>query len=256
MRARAAAADVCAPVGGASGRRRAEPERRPGRYGEAVTLPLGTLPLSGVLATIAAFPGAVEVPGPADGEVGEMRAPDGATLSEDGHYWWDGEQWQVNDDSVAGAADAGDAAAGGVGHARAEADAVATSAGGAAGGAAAQPAPEVVLTGTAGFDPPFPRVGHPIEYTWSEVNIGGDLTEPYHAKVDFKDPDGQIIDSDLVECAALTHMQEATRSKTLSAPTKATIGYSIELWVDVDHNANFSEGLNYAYHNVDADEDS
>ena len=61
-----------------------------------------------------------------------------------------------------------------------------------------------------------------------------------------------MLDEDLVECSKLEANGEASRTKTLSAPQKATIGYSIELWVDVDHNANFSEGLNYAYHNVDA----
>jgi hypothetical protein len=153
--------------------------------------------------------------------------PEGATRSEDGNYWWDGTDWQA------------------IAHGGEQ-----------AGGHTGQPAApqEIVLIGEAGFDPPFPVVGHPIEYYWSETNVGGPATDPYHAKVDFKDPDGNIIDSLQVECAPLETHQEARRTQTLSAPTKATIGYSIELWVDVDHNVNFSEGLNYAYHNVDASE--
>jgi hypothetical protein len=153
------------------------------------------------------------------------QPPEGAQRSEDGNYWWDGNEWQPM------SADAGGSHGGGQGVAK---------------------PPEVVLVGTAGFDPAFPVVGQPIEYTWSEENIGGPTPDTYHAKVEFKDPDGNIIDSDLVECSKLETNGQATRSKTLSAPQKATIGYSIELWVDVDHNTNFSEGLNYAYHNVDA----
>ena len=50
------------------------------------------------------------------------------------------------------------------------------------------------------------------------------MSVTYHAKVEFKDPDGNIIDSDLVECAKLETNGQATRSKTLSAPTKAGRG--------------------------------
>lgn len=153
------------------------------------------------------------------------QPPEGAQRSPDGNYWWDGNEWQ------AVAAGSGDGGAGGQQH--------------------AQP-PEVVLVGEAGFNPPFPEVGKPIEYYWSERNVGGPTPDTYHARVKFTDPDGNILDEDLVECSKLETNGEASRTKTLSAPQKATIGYSIELWVDVDHNANFSEGLNYAYHNVDA----
>lgn len=157
--------------------------------------------------------------------------PEGAQLSPDGHYWWDGNEWQP----VGGAAGSSGSA-------------------GAAGSAAPAVPPEVVLVGTAGFDPAFPVVGQPIIYTWSEENIGGPITDTYHARVEFKDPDGNILNADatMVECSALDTNGQATRSTNLPAPTKATIGYSIELWVDVDHNTNFSEGLNYAFHNVDA----
>lgn len=115
--------------------------------------------------------------------------------------------------------------------------------------------PEVVLIGEAGFDPAFPKVGHEIVYYWSETNIGGPHPDAYHARVDWKDPDGQIIDSIMVECSALQTNEQAQRSTTLSPPTESTIGYSIELYVDVDHHANFSEGYNYAYHNVDASDE-
>jgi hypothetical protein len=164
--------------------------------------------------------------------------PEGAQLSPDGQYWWDGNEWQPTGGDAAGSSGSAAAAAG-------------SGAGGS--GAPAAP-PEVVLIGVAGFDPTFPVVGQPIVYTWSEENIGGPITEPYHAKVEFKDPDGNILNADaiMVECAPLDTNGQATRTTTLPAPTKATIGYSIELWADVDHNTNFSEGLNYAYHNVDA----
>ncbi len=40
--------------------------------------------------------------------------PEGAQLSEDGHYWWDGENWQLVDDTAGGAGGGtGDAGAGG-----------------------------------------------------------------------------------------------------------------------------------------------
>lgn len=151
--------------------------------------------------------------------------PEDAPRSPDGKYWWDGRDWQPT--------------------------AAGSDAGGQGGQQHPQP-PEVVLVGEAGFDPPFPVVGQPIEYYWSERNVGGPTPDMYHARVKFTDPDGNVIDEDLVECSKLETNGEASRTKTLSAPQKATIGYSIELWVDVDHNANFREGLNYAYHNVDA----
>ncbi len=156
--------------------------------------------------------------------------PEGAQLSPDGQYWWDGNEWQLVGSDPGGSSDSG----------------------GADGGAPAVP-PEVVLIGTAGFDPAFPVVGQPIVYTWSEENIGGPITDTYHAKVEFKDPDGNLLNADaiMVECEPLDTNGQATRTTTLPAPTRATIGYSIELWTDVDHNVNFSEGLNYAYHNVD-----
>ena len=157
-----------------------------------------------------------------------MTAPPAdAQRSEDGNYWWDGSNWQP-------------VAASGTGGATG------------AGGAQPQQPPEVVLIGEAGFNPPFPEVGKQIEYYWSERNVGGPTPDTYHARVKFSDPDGNVIDEDLVECAKLETNGEASRTKSLSAPQKATIGYSIELWVDVDHNTNFSEGRNYAYHNVDA----
>jgi hypothetical protein len=112
--------------------------------------------------------------------------------------------------------------------------------------------PEVYLVGEAGFDPPFPKVNEPIVYYWSEMNRGGAHADVYHARVSWKDPDGNIIDDIGVECSPLATNESATRSTELSPPSKATIGYSIELWADVDHHTNFSEGYNYAYHNVDA----
>jgi hypothetical protein len=115
--------------------------------------------------------------------------------------------------------------------------------------------PDVYLIGEAGFDPAFPKVGHPVVYYWSEANRGGQHQSDYHARVSWKDPDGNIIDDVSVDCTPLATGDSAYRSIELSAPQQATIGYSIELWVDVDHHSSFSEGYNYAYHNVDASED-
>src|SRR5215469_6743978 len=36
-----------------------------------------------------------------------MTVPAGATLSEDGHYWWDGQQWQLVDHAGGGAQQTG-----------------------------------------------------------------------------------------------------------------------------------------------------
>lgn len=121
---------------------------------------------------------------------------------------------------------------------------------------AAPPAapPEVFLVGEAGFDPSFPKVGHPVVYSWSEYNRGGVHDGDYHARVSWKDPDGNIIDDVSVDCTALPTGETAYRRVELSPPQVAGIGYSIELWVDVDHHGSFSEGYNYAYHNVDASE--
>ncbi len=121
-------------------------------------------------------------------------------------------------------------------------------------GGAEQPAqpPDVYLVGEAGFDPPFPKVGEKVVYYWSEANRGGKHPDVYHARVSWKDPDGNIIDDVSVECSALGTNESAYRTTELSPPKKEGIGYSIELWADVDHHSNFSEGYNYAYHNVDA----
>ncbi len=69
------------------------------------------------------------------------------------------------------------------------------------------------------------------------------------------DPDGNIIDDVSVDCSPLATGDTAYRTVELSAPQQATIGYSIELWVDIDHHGQFSEGYNYAYDNVHASED-
>jgi hypothetical protein len=122
---------------------------------------------------------------------------------------------------------------------------------------AANPAPpappEVYLIGEAGFTPVFPKVAEPVTYYWSEANIGGQPPDTYHARVIWK-VDEQVIDDVLVDCAALGTNGTAYRTTQLSAPSQAGIGYSIELWVDVDHHTNFREGYNYAYHAVTVDD--
>jgi hypothetical protein len=95
-------------------------------------------------------------------------------------------------------------------------------------------------------------VGTPIEYYWSEVNVGGPTPDTYNARVLFKNDD-QVIDDKSVECTKLDTNQSANRTTTLSAPSAAGIGYSIELWVDIDHNEQ-STTANYAYHAVTVDE--
>ena len=113
--------------------------------------------------------------------------------------------------------------------------------------------PQVILTGEAGFEPKFPVVGTPIEYYWSEINVGGKHpTDTYNARVVFKNDD-QVIDDMSVECAALATNEAANRTTTLSAPTERGISYSIELWVDIDHNEQ-STTANYAYHSVTVDD--
>jgi hypothetical protein len=44
-----------------------------------------------------------------------MNVPEGAQLSDDGHYWWDGTDWQPTGNGEAGGAAAGGGAAGGAG---------------------------------------------------------------------------------------------------------------------------------------------
>ena len=56
-----------------------------------------------------------------------------------------------------------------------------------------------------------------------------------------------------IDCAPLAHNTSAYRTTDLSAPSQEGIGYSIELWVDVDNHSNFREGYNYAYHAVTVD---
>jgi hypothetical protein len=121
-------------------------------------------------------------------------------------------------------------------------------------GREAPPAPPlVILTGEAGFEPKFPVVGTPIEYYWDEINVGGKHTEDvYNARVVFKNDD-QVIDDISVECTPLDTNEAAHRTTTLSAPSARGIGYSIELWVDIDHNAQ-STTTNYAYHSVTVDD--
>ncbi len=114
------------------------------------------------------------------------------------------------------------------------------------------PPPQVIVTGEAGFDPAFPVVGSPITYYWSEVNIGGPTPDTYNARVLFKNDD-QVIDDVSVECTKLETNEAANRTTQLSAPTTAGIGYSIELWVDIDHNYEATTA-NYAYHAVTVDE--
>ena len=113
--------------------------------------------------------------------------------------------------------------------------------------------PEVYLIGEAGFTPVFPKVGEPVTYYWSEANVGGRHPDIYHARVVWK-VDERIIDDVLVDCSELATNDTAYRTTELSAPSEAGIGYSIELWADVDHHSNFSEGYNYAYHAVTVDD--
>ena len=113
--------------------------------------------------------------------------------------------------------------------------------------------PEVYLFGESGFTPVFPKVGEPMTYYWSEANIGGEPPETYHARVIFK-VDDQTIDDLLVDCSPLPTNGTANRTTNLSTPTVAGIGYSIELWVDVDHHTTVREGYNYAYHTLTVDD--
>ena len=113
--------------------------------------------------------------------------------------------------------------------------------------------PEVYLIGEAGFTPVFPKVGEAVSYYWSEANAGGQHADTYHARVIWK-VDDRIIDDVFVDCPPLATNDSAYRTKELSAPTAAGIGYSIELWVDVDHHSNYREGYNYAYHAVTVDD--
>lgn len=113
--------------------------------------------------------------------------------------------------------------------------------------------PEVYLIGEAGFTPAFPKVGEPVSYYWSEINVGGEHPDTYHARVVWK-VDDHIIDDVLTDCSPLVTNDSAYRTHELSAPSESGIGYSIELWVDVDHHSNFSEGYNYAYHAVTVDD--
>jgi len=113
--------------------------------------------------------------------------------------------------------------------------------------------PQVILVGEAGFEPKFPVVGTEIEYYWSEINVGGKHTEDvYHARVVFKNDD-QVIDDISVECTPLATNETAYRTTKLSAPRERGISYSIELWVDIDHNEQ-STTANYAYHSVTVDD--
>jgi len=114
------------------------------------------------------------------------------------------------------------------------------------------PGPEVILNGEAGFTPVFPKVGDAITYYWGESNIGDPHTEGYHARVMWKHGD-TVIDDVFVDCTALGHNESAQRTTQLSAPTASGIDYSIELWVDTDHNQNTTTA-NYAYHAVTVDE--
>ena len=119
---------------------------------------------------------------------------------------------------------------------------------------AAPPAPpEVYLIGEAGFTPIFPKVGEAMTYYWSEANAGGEHPEAYHARVIWK-VDDQTIDDLLVECTPLPTNGTMYRTTDLSAPSAAGIGYSIELWIDVDHHTTVREGYNYAYHAVTVDD--
>ena len=113
--------------------------------------------------------------------------------------------------------------------------------------------PDVYLIGESGFTPVFPKVGEPVTYYWSEANRGGAHPDIYHARVVWK-VDEQIIDDASVECSPLATDGTAYRTTQLSAPSAEGIGYSIELWADVDHHSNFSEGYNYAYHAVTVDD--
>ena len=112
--------------------------------------------------------------------------------------------------------------------------------------------PEVYLVGEAGFTPVFPKVGEPVTYYWSEANAGGQHPETYHARVIWK-VDERVIDDVFVDCSPLPTNATAYRTTDLSAPTEAGIGYSIELWLDVDHHTTVSERYNYAYHAVTVD---
>ncbi len=113
--------------------------------------------------------------------------------------------------------------------------------------------PDVYLIQESGFTPVFPKVGEPLTYYWSEANRGGQHPDTYHARVVFK-VDDQIIDDISVDCAPLATNDSAYRTTELSSPAQEGIGYSIELWADVDHHSNFSEGYNYAYHAVTVDD--
>lgn len=113
--------------------------------------------------------------------------------------------------------------------------------------------PDVYLIGEAGFTPVFPKVGEAVTYYWSEANRGGQHPDTYHARVVWK-VDDRTIDDVSVDCEPLANNTSAYRTTELSAPTESGIGYSIELWVDVDHHSNYSEGYNYAYHAVTVDD--
>ena len=119
---------------------------------------------------------------------------------------------------------------------------------------AAPPAPpEVHLVGVSGFTPVFPKVGEPMTCYWAEANIGGEHPETYHARVIWK-VDDQTIDDLLVDCTPLPTNGSINRTTDLSTPTTPGIGYSLELWIDVDHHTTVREGYNYAYHAVTVDD--
>jgi hypothetical protein len=152
--------------------------------------------------------------------------PEGAQLSDGGHYWWDGGDWQPVDHAAVAAAS---------GAAPAGAETPPAGAGSGSGsGTEAPPEPRfVVLSGESKFtDPTY--LGETIVYEWDETNVGGPITEPYRAKVEVK-KDNDVIETKWVDCSPLGTNEAAHRTTEL-ASTPETGSYAIELLVDADHS--------------------
>lgn len=111
------------------------------------------------------------------------------------------------------------------------------------------PPPEVMAAGESGHDPSFLTAGEGFSFFWGEYNNGGAHADTYHSQVTLKDPDGNVVFDELVECSPLQNAESAQRSIEVPGQPKGT-GYTAEIYLDVDHHTEWSEGYNYIYLNV------
>jgi hypothetical protein len=112
--------------------------------------------------------------------------------------------------------------------------------------------PYVHQYGEAGVLPHLPDVGDALQVYWTEMNSGGPTADTYKAYVQFKDGD-TLIQEKFLDCSKLEPGETAYRTVDLDPATYASIGYTVEYWIDTENNEP-NDGVTYGLLNVSMSE--